>query len=76
MPDPADIANDIVEVCQADAERRARGKSGPDPFDPEFDGFGCLDCDEPIPAPRLAMGKTRCVACQTLLEWKGKRGPL
>jgi RNA polymerase-binding transcription factor DksA len=24
----------------------------------------CVDCDDPIPEPRLALGKVRCVSCQ------------
>jgi RNA polymerase-binding transcription factor DksA len=28
----------------------------------------CVDCEEPIPAARLALGRIRCVHCQGLLE--------
>lgn len=67
MPDPADIANDVVEVCQADAERRARGKSAPETH-ADFDGLHCVDCGEPIHTARLGLGKVRCVDCQSQLE--------
>jgi RNA polymerase-binding transcription factor DksA len=35
---------------------------------PEFDGTHCVECDNPIPQLRLAMGKVRCVFCQTTKE--------
>jgi RNA polymerase-binding transcription factor DksA len=70
--DIVDIASSTIEVCQAEAERRARGQSAPE-LDPRFDGFNCVEqnCGEPIPAARLALGKVRCVSCQELLE-RGK----
>jgi RNA polymerase-binding transcription factor DksA len=34
----------------------------------------CVDCDEAIPTGRLALGKIRCVACQTDKESREKRG--
>lgn len=40
---------------------------------PDFDGKHCLECDEDIPAERLAMGKIRCVRCQGIRERAGKR---
>lgn len=39
---------------------------------PDFDGESCLDCGGDIPSARLAMGKIRCVACQTSIERKNK----
>lgn len=33
-----------------------------------FDGEHCVACDEPIPQARLALGKWRCLYCQTLYE--------
>lgn len=35
---------------------------------PDFDGVHCLVCDDEIPPQRLAMGRIRCVHCQTRLE--------
>ncbi len=67
MADPCDIAGETIEACQAEAERRARGKSAPETH-PDFDGVHCLDCDDEIPAARLKLGKIRCVPCQSLLE--------
>lgn len=67
--DHADIAGDTIEVCLADAERRARGKSAPESH-PDFDGSHCVEenCGIPIPKARLALGKVRCVDCQSLKE--------
>lgn len=71
MADPADIAGETIETCLADAEQRARGKSAPETH-PDFDGAHCVseDCGIEIPAGRLALGKVRCIDCQTLLERK------
>lgn len=67
--DPADIANDTLEVCQADALRRQLGSSAPETH-PDFDGTHCVndDCGIVIPAKRLALGRVRCVDCQGALE--------
>ncbi|MFN9030129.1 MAG: TraR/DksA C4-type zinc finger protein [Betaproteobacteria bacterium] len=35
---------------------------------PDFDGKHCVDCEIEIPEARLAMGKVRCVDCQSLRE--------
>lgn len=73
MADAADIAASTIETCTAEAERRARGKSGPE-SDPRFDGKHCVeaDCGLEIPAARLNVGKVRCVDCQTLLEKRAR----
>ena len=73
MADITDNADSVVELWTADAERRARGKSAPE-SDPGFDGLNCVDCCEEIPSARLAMGKVRCVECQTTMEWEIKVG--
>lgn len=71
--DLPDIASDRIEQHQADSERHARGKSGPESH-PDFDGSTCLECSDPIPEERLRLGKIRCVFCQELLESKKARG--
>ena len=73
MPDLVDIANPIVELCTAEAEHRARGKSGPE-IHPGFDHVHCVDCGEDIPLARLKLGKVRCFDCQSTLEWEIKVG--
>ena len=69
MADAADIAGETLEACQADAERRARGRSAPEQH-PDFDGENCVeeDCGVAIPPARLALGKVRCIECQERKE--------
>lgn len=35
---------------------------------PDFDGVHCVDCEDDIHPLRLAMGKVRCVLCQSAKE--------
>lgn len=69
MTDLADIAGETLEVCLADAERRARGKSAPESH-PDFDGHHCVepDCGVEIPRERLLLNRIRCVYCQERRE--------
>ena len=73
MADLADLASDRIEQHQADSERHARGKSGPESH-PDFDGAHCVDCEDTIPEARLLLGKIRCVSCQEVLESRKARG--
>lgn len=73
MPDLADLASDRIERHQADSERHARGKSGPESH-PDFDGSHCVDCEDEILPARLLLGRVRCVVCQEVLESKKARG--
>ena len=52
----------IEEVRRAARPEQAQLADGSWPF-PD-----CEDCDEPIPAARLAMGRIRCVTCQSIRE--------
>lgn len=38
--------------------------------DPAFDGVHCIeeDCGDAIPGARLALGKIRCITCQSARE--------
>lgn len=67
MTDRCDIAGDTILECTAEAERRARGKSGPETH-ADFDGHHCVDCEDLIPDARLVLGRVRCIDCQRLLE--------
>ena len=75
MSDQIDVAADTTTTCTAEAERRARGLSGPE-YHPVFDGKTCVECGEDIPAKRLAMRKVRCVDCQTELETRVRMEPI
>jgi RNA polymerase-binding transcription factor DksA len=76
MADIVDAADPVTELWASDAERRQRGKSDPalQPGYEGFDGLTCVDCAENIPAARLAMGRVRCIECQSTLEWETKVG--
>ena len=75
MADIADIANERAELHLATALSRAVGKSAPETH-PDFNGLDCVDCLEPIPAARLALGRVRCVECQERREKRIAMGPL
>ena len=70
VADLIDKAQEVVEVCTEEAERRIRKQVGPETH-PDFDGMHCVTCEEPIPLLRLTLGKVRCVYCQDDLE-KGR----
>ena len=74
MADIADLANDRAELHLQKALRDQIGKSAPESH-PDFDGAHCVEehCGEPIPKARLALGKVRCVSCQSLLEKRRTR---
>lgn len=42
--------------------------------EPDFDGEHCVDCGGDMPAARLAMGRARCVHCQSTKETLARRG--
>lgn len=65
--DEADLAQEQIEMFQRQAIARATGRSGPE-RDPVFDGLHCVECEIEIPAGRLALGKVRCLDCQTQKE--------
>lgn len=57
MADPADIANDLIEVQLLNtlrARANAPVKMGP---------AQCQECDEDIPLPRRQLGFSLCLAC-------------
>ncbi len=39
---------------------------------PDFDGAHCVECEVDMPAERLAAGRVRCTACETVVEAKLK----
>ncbi|WP_303784074.1 TraR/DksA C4-type zinc finger protein [Azovibrio restrictus] len=67
LADEADRASAIEAAFNADALRDARLKAQPETH-PDFDGKHCVECGEIIPKARLAMGRVRCVECQSVLE--------
>ena len=66
-PELGDQANHAQEVFTSAALEGARRAVMPQAH-PSFDGRSCVDCGQVIPKARLAMGRVRCVYCQTGLE--------
>lgn len=50
---------------------KVKAQLGPESH-PDFDGESCVECGNEIPEGRLALGKVRCVHCQSKLENRGK----
>lgn len=67
-----EMAERLAETQRQAAVDRAAHHAAPERH-PSFDGEHCVECDETIPAQRLAMGKVRCVPCQTHLEAARRR---
>lgn len=69
--DPIDeataLAASLTESAVAAARRANARESHPD-----FDGESCIECGDIIPSPRLALGKIRCIHCQTALERRAR----
>lgn len=70
--DPIDEASALaasLAECGIAAARRANAPES----HPDFDGESCLECGDTIPTERLALGKIRCVACQSAKEHRGRQ---
>ncbi len=74
MASPSDVFDAATDKEMADRETAIsaiRSKAGPE-FHEDFESPFCLDCDGEIPEARLALGKIRCVGCQTAVEKQNK----
>lgn len=71
LADEADRASVIEAAFNADALRDARLKAQAEKH-PDFDGKHCVECGEELPRVRLALGRVRCVECQSMLERQRK----
>lgn len=56
-------AEQLAQADRDEALRRARAAAGAESH-PNFDGKRCVECEDDIPAARIALGKVRCVWCQ------------
>lgn len=70
--DPLDEAAALSASMTEAAIEQARRANAPETH-PDFDGESCVECGDTIPDGRLAMGKVRCVACQTKIELRRKQ---
>lgn len=72
--DDIDRANEVAQKFNDDAVSEAMLKAKPQQVvgaDGSWPHPDCVDCGEPIPAPRLALGRIRCVDCQARFERAG-----
>lgn len=70
--DPIDEANATAAALTDGAIAAARRANAPETH-PDFDGETCVECGEDIPKERLALGKIRCIGCQSILELRQKQ---
>lgn len=66
-----DQANQITEEFTAAHIHRIQAKNKPEQAqnpDGTWPINECIDCDDPIPEGRLALGKIRCIDCQEIKE--------
>lgn len=71
MADIIDIAQEAIEACTEEAQRRARKQAARETH-PNFDGVTCVDCGSDVEPARLGLGKVRCISCQQDLETRRK----
>lgn len=69
--DLIDEANALAAALTKGAIDAARRATEPETH-PDFDNETCVECGDPIPEERLAMGKIRCVRCQAAREHRSK----
>lgn len=65
-------AEKLAEYERQRAIEQARKRLQPDPRPFNWNGT-CVECEDEIPAERQALGRVRCISCQSLLEKKAKR---
>ena len=71
FPEPTDACPDVLdqasrtEQMERDNGIKAAMLASAPQCHHRFDGVHCVDCEIDIPAARLALGKVRCVDCQS-----------
>lgn len=70
--DPLDEATALAASMADAGVEQARRANMPETH-PDFDGESCVSCGDTIPDERLAMGRVRCVVCQTKIELRNKQ---
>ena len=66
--DPLDIASEQEQIDRDAALQAIRDLANTPEAHPDFDGETCVSCGDNIPPARLAMGRVRCVICQSRIE--------
>lgn len=72
VSDPSDIATLFEMGATENAVQEVRAALAPE-VHPDFDGENCVECGDPIPTQRLAMGRVRCTGCQGVIELRRKQ---
>lgn len=75
--DPLDQASRLEELTTAYLLAQQLGKSNPEQYslpNGQWPTTDCVDCDLPIEAGRLTLGKVRCFHCQSDKEKREARG--
>ena len=70
--DPLDEAAALSSAITDAAIEEVRRANAPETH-PDFDCEHCVDCEVQIPKERLALGKVRCVQCQSRLELRRRQ---
>lgn len=71
----ADIIDDAQELNEQHLEQSLRKFRESRPVAPgEFDGYHCVECGEPVEAPRLALGFWHCIECAKVIELRRRQG--
>ncbi len=65
--DENDRASHVEYSHNLDSIERIRALAKPESH-PDFDRRHCVECGDPIPKPRLALGKVRWISCQERME--------
>lgn len=75
-PDVLDQAAEVTSYLTERAVAEQRAKAAPESH-PDFDGSHCVEeeCGVLIPGERLALGKVRCVECQSRIEQAARGWP-
>ena len=77
LPDMLDRASELSQRLNDAAVDHARHLAKPEQTqnaDGSWPQTECDDCGEPIGAARLALGKIRCIACQSEREHRQRLG--
>jgi ribosomal protein S27E len=67
----AELTQSLADAAVIEVQRAARPEQSRNP-DGSWPHPECVDCGEEQLAVRLQMGRIRCVACQTVLEFHRK----
>ncbi len=68
--DEGEVASRLEDMAREDSIRKARKAQA---VPAHFDGIHCTECDEEIPAERLAIGAHTDIDCQRAIELRSRQ---